>query len=73
MDNPIKIDDLGVPAFMETPYIYIYTVYTLYIYIYMEIWWNMIIMLVFIRFLHQWKVVVFGTTMRVVASEDEPQ
>ena len=24
MDNPIKIDDLGVPAFMETPYINIY-------------------------------------------------
>ena len=28
-DNPIKIDDLGVPAFMATPYIYIY----MYIYI----------------------------------------
>jgi hypothetical protein len=52
---------------MATPYIYIC------IYMYMEIWWNMIIMLVFFRFLHQWKVVVFGTTMRVVASEDEPQ
>ena len=26
MENPIKIDDLGVPVFLETP-IYIYTVY----------------------------------------------
>ena len=35
MDNPIKIDDLGVPAFMETPYIYIHCIYI--VYIYMEI------------------------------------
>ena len=26
MENPIKMDDLGVPLFLETPiYIYIYT------------------------------------------------
>ena len=33
MENPIKMDDLGVPPFLETPDIYIY-VYVLYIYIY---------------------------------------
>ena len=37
MENPIKMDDLGVPLFLEMPmyiYIYIYIYYILYIYIY---------------------------------------
>ena len=31
LENPIKIDDLGVPLFLETP------IYILYIYIYVAI------------------------------------
>ena len=34
MENPIKIDDLGVPVFLETP-IYIYILY-IYISIYLQ-------------------------------------
>ena len=34
MENPIKMDDLGVPLFLETSkYIYIYILY-IYIYLY---------------------------------------
>ncbi len=37
MENPIKMDDLGVPLFLETSkYIYIY-IYIIYIYIYISI------------------------------------
>ena len=31
MENPIKMDDLGVPLFLETP------IYCFYIYIYQEL------------------------------------
>ena len=34
MENPIKIDDLGVPLFLETP-IYIYILMDIQIYMYM--------------------------------------
>ena len=33
MENPIKMDDLGVPLFLETS-IYIYTYIYIYVYIY---------------------------------------
>ena len=33
IDNPIKLDDLEVPPFQETPNIYIYIFQYIYIYI----------------------------------------
>ena len=38
MENPIKMDDLGVPLFLETPiYVYIYSVFNFETFLFLSV------------------------------------